>query len=419
MKKILLFLCVTGLFGSVEAQQRTCGTMTLQQMLIQDPAYLNAYRQDSAALEAAYLANPDGGAADRLLVTVPVVVHVVYNTTGQNITDAQVMTQITAMNKDYQNFNSDTTAMPGIFKSVHGNPKISFCLAHTDPNGNYTTGIEHVHTNTTSFSDQDGDLVKQSGTGAAGWNNNFYLNIWTCNLSGGLLGYSTFPTGGVNWHDGCVIAYDAFGVGGSATYPFNKGRTVTHEVGHWFALYHIWGDDGGACPGSGGADDGISDTPPQASEHYGCPSYPQSSCNNTSDMYMNYMDYTDDACMYMFTKGQATKMNTTLTVSRTTILTSTKCNIPAGVEANELDILFSISPNPGNGLLHLYAEYPTYKNLTVEVYSMTGARVYQANLAMGGVEAQTIDLSNQPNGTYFVKVTDGKNYISKKVLVQR
>ena len=125
------------------------------------------------------------------------------------------------------------------------------------------------------------------------------LNIWVCNLSNSLLGYAQFP-GGNPASDGVVCDTQAFGTTGTAQSPFNKGRTATHEVGHWLNLYHIWGDDGSACTGS----DQVADTPNQAGYNFGCPTFPKVTCNNQGDMSMNYMDYTDDGCMYMFTAGQ-------------------------------------------------------------------------------------------------------------------
>lgn len=418
MKKYFYVIVLLTCFSfSVLAQtppQRCASFTMLQQELQNDPAFLQQYMQDTAAISASMNQYPYETIGDRSVVTIPVVVHVIYNTTAQNISDAQVISQITALNKDYQSWNSDTTSLPAIYHSVHGNPKVAFCLAHTSPTGAYTTGIEHIHTNTTSFTDTDGDKVKNPTYGAAAWDRNNYLNIWVCNLGGGLLGYSTFP-GGNAAKDGCVILYTAFGTIGNLLSAYDLGRTVTHEVGHWFALYHIWGDDGTSCSGS----DLISDTPNQADENYGCPSGTNSSCSNSGDMSMNYMDYTDDACMYMFTKGQATKINSVLNTSRLSIKSSTKCNTPSDIPVNELYILFGISPNPTTGIINLYAEYPSYKNLTVEVYNVTGQQVYSNHFYMGGVDVQTIDLSAMNNGMYLVKVSDGKNNLTKQIILQK
>ncbi|NLU40545.1 MAG: hypothetical protein GXX78_16830 [Bacteroidales bacterium] len=127
--------------------------------------------------------------------------------------------------------------------------------------------------------------------------------MWVCNLSGGLLGYAQFP-GGESSTDGVVITFDSFGRTGTLNPPFDEGRTATHEIGHWLNLNHIWGDDGTSCFGT----DNVGDTPNQAGPNYGCPSHPHLSCSS-NDMFMNYMDYTDDGCMNIFTQGQKTRMH--------------------------------------------------------------------------------------------------------------
>lgn len=241
------------------------------------------------------------GAAERRVgdtIEIPVVVHVVYNTAAQNISDAQVASQITVLNEDYQNRNADRTKLPA--NSFQG-------VVSTGLNVRFVLAQAPIHkkTNKKSFSTNDG-VKKSSQGGDDAIDPTHNLNIWVCNLGQSLLGYAQFP-GGAAATDGVVILYSAFG--SKAKYPsgtyiatYNLGRTATHEVGHWMNLRHIWGDDGSGCSGS----DLVTDTPNQGSENYGCPSFPHVSCSNgpTGDMFMNYMDYTDDACMYMFSAGQ-------------------------------------------------------------------------------------------------------------------
>ena len=190
--------------------------------------------------------------------------------------------------------------IPSTFSSLVADAEINFCLANRDPNGNATTGIVRVQTSQTSFSTNDGMKSASSG-GSNAWPTNQYLNIWVCNMSGGILGYAQFP-GGAAATDGVVIGYTCFGTTGTAQAPFNRGRTATHEVGHWLNLRHIWGD---ATCGS----DLVSDTPVHNTSNYGCPSHPRSnSCGTSAEMFMNYMDYVDDACMQMFSNGQKARM---------------------------------------------------------------------------------------------------------------
>lgn len=270
----------------------------------------------------------NGGATDRTVVTIPVVVHVVWRTTVQNISDAQIQSQLTVLNDDFRKLNADASLVPAAFQSLAADCEVNFCLAQQDPSGAATTGIERRQTTVTSFGTNDNMKFYSSG-GLDAWDASKYLNLWVCNLSGGVLGYAQFPGGPANT-DGVVCTYTAFGTTGTATAPFNKGRTATHEVGHWLNLYHIWGDDGTACTGS----DNCADTPNQADENYGCPTFPQVSCSNgpNGDMFMNYMDYTDDACMYMFTTGQKNRAQAVLATggSRASLASSPGCQAPGG-----------------------------------------------------------------------------------------
>jgi len=246
--------------------------------------------------------------------TIPVVVHVVWNTAAENISDAQIQSQIDILNKDFGRMNADTVNTPIPFKPLSGSIPFRFHLARRDPNGFATTGIVRKNTATTSFGTNSA-VKKNAQGGDDSWNTNLYLNIWVCDLGASLLGYGEFPTGTVTTTRGLVCHYLYFGLSGAANAPYDLGRTSTHEIGHCFDLFHIWGDDGTACTGS----DGISDTPNQEGENYGCPTYPLiaantalyflgPSCSHTApgSMFMNYMDYSDDVCMNMFSAEQAT-----------------------------------------------------------------------------------------------------------------
>jgi hypothetical protein len=243
----------------------------------------------------------------RKLVTIPVVVHVIAKTDEEDISDEQIESQIEVLNQDYRRTNADRDKVPDPWKSLAADPNIAFELAKKDPKGNATDGITRVQTTVDEFGTDDG-VKSKSGGGVPPWPTDRYLNFWVCNLGGGLLGYAQFP-GGPARTDGVVILYTAFGTTGAAAEPFNLGRTATHEVGHWLNLRHIWGDTND-CSGS----DQVSDTPRAMAPNYGKPDWPHISCNNgpSGDMFMDYMDYVDDAAMFMFTQGQAARMNATL-----------------------------------------------------------------------------------------------------------
>jgi hypothetical protein len=329
MKKIvaLCFVLCAFVITNTIAQQRNCASHThLMDEIAADPGRAGRLQQIEEFTNAYIASNPSN---DRTVVTIPVVFHIVYNTTAQNISDAQCIAQINQLNLDYARLNSDAGNTPSAFASIAANTQIQFCLAQRTPTGGATTGIIRKSTTTTSFSTNDN--VKRSANGGDdAWDRNSYLNIWSCNLSGGVLGYAQFP-GGTASTDGVVLLYSAIGSVASpgTAAPYNLGRTATHEVGHWLNLYHIWGDDGTGCTGS----DNVSDTPNQADENYGCPVFPTVSCSNgpNGDMYMNYMDYTDDNCMNMFSTGQSTRMNALFAVggSRISLASSLGCQPPS------------------------------------------------------------------------------------------
>lgn len=281
--------------------QRNCGMMEYHEM------HLLEYPQAAENLEAIEeftqrFLERGGELSGRNAITIPVVVHVVYRTTAENISEAQIQSQINVLNADFRKLNGDASLIPSQFTGLAADAQIQFCLASVDPSGNPTTGIVRKTTTRTSFSTNN--YVKNATYGGSNaWPADKYLNIWVCNLSNGVLGYAQFP-GGAAATDGVVCTYTAFGTAGTAAAPFNKGRTATHEVGHWLNLRHIWGD---ATCGS----DQVNDTPTHNTANYGCPSFPHySTCSGAPlEMTMNYMDYTDDACMYMFSSGQSSRMN--------------------------------------------------------------------------------------------------------------
>lgn len=258
------------------------------------------------------------GIADRRMakkiLAIPVVVHVVYNTAAENISDSQIKSQIVALNRDFSASNPDKSDAPAVWQGLITNVRVKFALATKDPKGRPTKGITRTKTKQTSFGTND--AVKKASTGgAAAWPSAKYLNLWVCTLGGGLLGYAQFP-GGAAATDGVVILNTAFGTNGTAAAPFNLGRTAVHEIGHWLNLNHIWGDTSD-CSGT----DHVSDTPGAQLPNYGTPTFPHVSCNNgpNGDMFVNYMDYVDDAAMVMFTAGQAARMQATLAGPRSSL----------------------------------------------------------------------------------------------------
>jgi hypothetical protein len=262
-----------------------------------------SFRASQMRLEGVTSRRRDSGADLKRvsIVTIKTVVNVVYNTAEQNVSDAQIKSQIAAMNKDFRATNSDKSQTPAPWKGLVTDTRIEFRL------------VKVTRTKTTKAGFTTDDAVKKAATGGiAPFSPKTHLNFWVAPLTGGLLGYAQFP-GGPQSTDGVVINYRAFGTMGTAQAPFNKGRTATHEVGHYFNLRHIWAD----TPGCGGSDM-VADTPNCAGPNFGTPSWPVVTCNNgpNGDMFMNYMDYTDDPAMFMFTSQQVLRMRTALDAAR-------------------------------------------------------------------------------------------------------
>ncbi|MGO4771725.1 zinc metalloprotease [Flavobacterium sp. W22_SRS_FK3] len=301
MKKILfsaitalmLFSCQNEQTESTDsslnvASRRGCATQeVLEEQLKADPMLAIRMNEIEAFTQKSILTN-------RLVngkIEIPVVVNVLYRTTAQNISTAQIQSQIDVLNKDFNALNSDYNNVPALFSGVKANVGITFVL---DQVIRKSTTKTQWGTNNAMKKTAQGGLAPTSPTTK--------LNLWSCAIGGGILGYAQFP-GGASSTDGVVIDYRYFGLSGAANAPFNLGRTGTHEVGHWMNLRHIWGD---ATCGS----DLVSDTPTHNEENYGVPAYPHySTCSGTPvEMTMNYMDYTDDNAMYMFSLGQKSRM---------------------------------------------------------------------------------------------------------------
>jgi hypothetical protein len=373
------------------------------------------------------------------IVTIPVVVHVVYKTSAQNVSDAMINAQIDVLNKDFAKLNADANKVPSAFAGLAAATNVRFVLAKRTPTGAATTGIVRKATTKTSFTSNNG--VKKSSTGGStAWDATKYLNIWVCNLGSGLLGYAQFP-GGSTATDGVVVLYSSL-PGGTAV-PYNKGRTATHEVGHYLNLRHIWGD--ASC-----GNDLVTDTPTQSTANYGCPAYPHKTCSNNGDLSMNYMDYTDDGCMYMFSTGQSARMDALFAAggARVGITTSLGGVAPSGAiaasndentpEADGSEAYSSsrdmnvapnmVFPNPVKAEMNVsYNVAAENTGVKVEIYNLMGKLIKTFNEGAKPAGKHIFRLSGEEdatfgslsNGLYFVRVNGSAEAKTIRFLIER
>lgn len=347
------------------------------------------------------------GSSSTDVIRIPVVVHIIYNTASQNISDEQVRAQIAALNRDFRRKNADTTNTPERFRSVAADAGIEFFLATADPYGAPTNGIVRKPTTVADWSADDKVKFTSQG-GSNAWDSRSYLNIWVCNLRR-ITGYSSAP-GSPAPNDGIVISFNAFGNGSA---PYNMGRTAVHEAGHWLGLKHIWGDS--YC-----GNDGIDDTPQQGNFTPGCPTGFRSSCNNgtSGDMYMNYMDFTYDACINLFTTGQKNRMRACFGEGgpRNSLLFSKGLNQPWTEGRQTDDIMIeskpelTIYPNPVVSELKVKLDAIHATAGEIRIVNMNGVNVMRSRVGLG---VHTFNVSSLPAGQYMLIIDDGGKSRSK------
>jgi len=388
--------------------QRECGSFAYMDKLVRQDARIRNrlvevedFTRDFLLRKSATTSPNHAESPSSNVIKIPVVVHVIYNAAQQNISDAQIRSQIEVLNQDYRRQNTDASNTPSFFRSVAADCEIEFVLATQDPLGNPTNGIVRRQTSVYGFNLDD--RVKSTANGGDDpWNAENYLNIWVANLSSGILGYASIP-GTPKETDGVTIQYTAFGTTGTAQAPFNKGRTATHEIGHWLNLIHLWGDmDCG--------DDLVDDTPPQKGPNRGCAGVERKTCafSTYGDMYMNFMDFSDDACMNAFTVGQKARMRSLFAAggARNAMLHSAVANAISNqpvsfslVNDNSISKI-QVYPNPAGDLV--YIKLPDSVALPVQmgIYNSMGQKMISFTLHQ---EVQQINLSGLGKGIYFLQ----------------
>jgi len=347
------------------------------------------------------------------IITIPVVVHIIYFNTAQNISDAQVRSQIAVLNRDYRKLNPDTSNIPSYYRGLAADCGIRFVLANVDTNGTPTSGIVRRQTHQMGFSYNDAVKFTVRG-GDDAWDRDRYLNIWVCDLTDGVLGYSSAP-GCPKQNDGVTIDYTAFGTTGTAAAPFNLGRTATHEIGHWLNLIHIWGD--ASC-----GNDNVDDTPQQGMATRGNPSGMVFSCGNTpyGNLYMDYMDFTDDAGMHLFTYGQRARMRSLFAEggARYPLLNSTgymeglgSAGDPEAGTGGNMSI--RIYPNPAVNTIQVTTDDVSWVSSELVIYNQAGQRVMGVRVTG---RTFTLNISSLPAGLYFIRAGNGKTCTPLKLI---
>lgn len=378
----------------------------------------------------------------RPVITIPVVVHIIHKGeaigVGTNISDAQILSQINKLNQDFRRLNPDIAFTPPAFRGASVDPLIQFCLAQQKPDGTPTNGIIRIQ----EPSEQDyisqgvppefrcinrltlESLIKPFTI----WDRDKYLNIWVselkelpddggCSQISNTLGYAQFPgMGGIysptipaHQTDGVFVRYDVFGTIGNLIPNFNLGRTATHEIGHWLNLRHIWGDEPNCTQ-----DDFVLDTPLQADKSSGCFTFPfLDSCSNNYPgiMFMNFMDYSDDNCLSMFTFGQSARMDSALFTLRASLLNSQGCQ-PSTLSSN-VNLLkheIKVYPNPFWDVINIEATQTIHK---IEIYNLLGQLV--KSFKINPTISTTLELNELPKGNYIGKVYFEQNQTTIKL----
>jgi hypothetical protein len=405
----------------IVAQPHKCYTDPAAARYLDNPGQRVTYRQAEVAARQWIAANQ--GSRNTTVVQIPVVFHVVYKNANQNIADSNLVRQVDILNECFRLQNANFPQTRPIFDTIAADVEVEFCLATVDPQGNPTNGITRTSAPAGTFFDPllGFDNVKADATGGKDpWPSDQYLNIWVCDMSFlgvvVVLGYATFP-GGDPLVDGVVIQYNFIGYMPNNT-TNGLGRTTVHEVGHWLGLRHIWGDGQLSSPLCDSTDY-VDDTPnADTASQQSC--MIKNTCSNESpywtnagidppDMIENYMDYSYDACMTMFTNGQKDRMLGFLNTTRASLLTSPGCGTTGLTHMNNTTV--SLYPNPAEDFVEIRVGDDEYFEL--RFHDLAG----RLSLKVHGTGTTRIDVASLPGGIclYELKI-DGSQPVAGKMI---
>ncbi|TVR80422.1 MAG: zinc metalloprotease [Saprospirales bacterium] len=360
-------------------------------------------------------------AEKRSSIAIPVVFHVVWNRSEENISDLQIFDQLEILNRSFNMNNRNLHTVPSQFRNLIANIDIEFCLAARDPDGNPTTGITRTFTPIENVGSERIDFLRRAihfseAGGVDHWDPDRYLNVWVCRIGGGLIGNATFPNAmPYPEAEGVVIDYRYVGSIGTAveSRPYDGGKTLIHEIGHYFNLFHPWGPGSGSCD----VDDFVEDTPLQIGPYFSCDESDRFSCGS-EDIVTNFMDYPEDDCLAMFTHGQRERMLSSLISFRQPLLESDACLPPMGHEPSvgqDSDLQFSYLFNAGKIALFSNDLGPFSGNLYV--YDIAGRLIFEESIAFDRIHLVNADFLlpgvyitcfNKTNNRYCGKILIGK-----------
>lgn len=413
-KKITAALCLLAIVAGAQEKVIPCASTDYEAHL-EAQGRLQAKQQFERWLAPKVNAMRQKRDGEGNVITLPVVVHVIHDGdeegVSENIPYERILSQITVLNQDFGR-------MEGTPGHVEGNAGVDtgirFCLAQQDPDGNPTNGIDRQNLGVANWNSME--VVDTDMKGATMWDPERYINIWVCRFGGGMAqvgGYAYFPEGsgldGLELGesnaeiDGIVMSFKAFGssdIFPATTYfpEADKGRSLSHEMGHFFGLRHIWGDEN-SCD----ATDYCDDTPPVTGVHFLCEAADTCPDDEFADMIENHMDYTPDVCKSIFTNGQKERMWAVLENAprRIALTQSDACEAPsAGTEDHGLQYGLKLYPNPASDTVHLTASVPL-EGYSYEIYDVLGSRVDTGRLDAGAA----VNVARLGNGVYMVRVT--------------
>ena len=409
MKKQSLILYFIHFYFILNSQNSNAPYCGFNQFKNTDTLFLNKIKQFDEELKRKLNTRQKDIFLRGTPIVIPVVVHIVKHSLDENINDETVYSQIEALNRDFNAHNLDLNTLPNEFKKLIPKLGIRFCLTDKDTNGNSTNGIIRTKTNVKVIGLKDSLFDTHLG-GSTAWNPDKYLNIWVANTGDYITGMGSYPNAVPTYKSGVVVHPRYFGK--NTTSKFGLGRVAVHEVGHYFGLYHTWGKVNDTLCETG---DDVADTPPQLSAYYGCPTYPQYSCGQSS-LFMNFMDYVDDPCMLMFTEGQMQRMLLTIETYRKGLLNS---EVTCSQDLNK-DIGLTVFPNPTSEQIRLNWKIGSNtEGGYLKLFNVQGQQVIQRNI-INKTDELTLNALTIPNGLYllFIEILGRGIYMQKVMIIK-